>query len=66
MFLLFSNAPAPSEPEVIGPEGIEKLCTDLQLKTDDPLVLVLSWKLNAKVMGMYTFSEWLEGMAELK
>lgn len=51
---------------MIDPDGIEKLCADLQLKTDDPLVLVLSWKLKAKVMGMYTYAEWLEGMAELK
>ncbi|KAH9389282.1 DCN1-like protein 4 [Tyrophagus putrescentiae] len=62
----FNAYSSSSEAELIDPDGIEKLCADLQLKTDDPLVLVLSWKLKAKVMGMYTYAEWLEGMAELK
>ena len=56
---------ADTNPDVIGPEGIEKLCMDLQVKPEDIVILVLSWKLNAKVMGIYTLNEWLNGMSDL-
>lgn len=56
----------PTDPDLIGPDGIEKLCKDLNVKPEDIMVLALSWKLNAKEMGVYTVSEWLHGMTELK
>ena len=55
-----------SDSEAIQPDGIERLCADLQVKPEDVVILVLSWKLNAKLMGVYTYNEWVQGMTDLK
>ncbi|KAL1918731.1 uncharacterized protein VTP21DRAFT_2753 [Calcarisporiella thermophila] len=54
------------DPDIIGPEGIERLVSDLGLSLDSPIVLVFAWKLNAATMGQFTKMEWLNGMRGLK
>ena len=43
---------------IIGPEGIERLCADIELEPTDVLVLVLAWSLGASQMGYFTHEEW--------
>jgi len=60
----------------IGPEGVEKLCKNLEVDPADVLVLVLAWQLEASQMGYFSREEWMRGaerglsaatsMAELK
>lgn len=50
----------------VGPEGIERLCQDIQVDPEDKAMLALAWKLKAEQMGYLKCSEWLRGMAELE
>eukprot|EP00053_Salpingoeca_punica_P017940 m.173936 g.173936 ORF g.173936 m.173936 type:complete len:317 (+) comp17324_c3_seq2:806-1756(+) len=52
--------------DVIGPAGVEKLCTDLAIAPDDVAVLVLAWRLNCATMGSITWDEWSSGLTGLK
>lgn len=54
------------EEELIGLDGLQKLCLDLQLEPENVLILVLSWKLKAERAGYFTEKEWMEGMRELE
>jgi hypothetical protein len=49
----------------IGPDGIGRLCEDIDVSPEHVLVLVLAWKLNAATMGRFTLPEWLAGMQVL-
>lgn len=51
--------------DVMGPEGVEKLCTDLKVDPSDRLVLLLAWKMGAQKMGYFTRSEFKCGLSEL-
>lgn len=57
---------ASDDPEVIGPDGIENLCTALEVKPEDPVMLVLAYKMDAKQMGYFTRKEFIRGMQELQ
>ncbi|KAI9173122.1 DCN1-like protein 5 [Blastocladiella emersonii ATCC 22665] len=50
----------------IGPEGIEKLCGDLDLDPSSFEVLVLAYTLGAKQMGYFSRTEWSIAMARLE
>jgi len=63
---VFFNSYANKEEGVIAPEGVEKFCKDLGVNMDDLIVLILAWKLNAAEMGVFTKSEFIEGMKILK
>ncbi|CAB3979493.1 Hypothetical predicted protein [Paramuricea clavata] len=54
------------EPDIIGPDGIQKLCKDLHLDPEDIVMLVVAWKLNAENLGFFKFSEWSTGMGSLQ
>jgi len=45
----------------IGPEGVEKFCTDLGVDPADVLVLVFAWQLDASQMGYFSREEWKRG-----
>lgn len=60
------NGCAAEDPEVIGPEGIEALCAGMGVKPEDPVTLVLAFKMEAKQMGFFTRKEWNKGMVELQ
>lgn len=46
--------------------GIELMSSDVGVDPDDPLVLVLTWRLAAKTMGMFTHDEFISGLQALK
>ncbi|XP_010793272.1 DCN1-like protein 4 isoform X3 [Gymnodraco acuticeps] len=52
--------------DVVGPEGMEKLCEDIGVEPENVVMLVLAWKLDAQSMGYFTLQEWLRGMGSLQ
>jgi DCN1-like protein 4/5 len=54
------------EEEVIGPQGIETLCKDLQIDPEDVVTLVLAWRLGATEMGYFTRSEFVDGLKKMQ
>ncbi|PSC73760.1 DCN1 4 [Micractinium conductrix] len=54
-----------SSEDVIGPEGVEKLCHDLKVDPTDRLVLLLAWKMGAVKMGFFSREEFKAGLSEL-
>ena len=61
------NKKAKEDKNVIDPSGIELLfCHHLNLHIEDPVLLVLAWKMNCKQMGYFTLKEWLKGFSELQ
>jgi len=50
----------------IGPSGVFRLLTDLQLDATDRLVLVLAWKFQAKVQCEFSRDEFITGLTELR
>lgn len=50
----------------IGPEGMERLCQDIQVDPEDKAMLALAWKLKAQEMGFFKRSEWVQGMTQLE
>uniref|UniRef100_A0A7S4BKY9 Defective in cullin neddylation protein n=1 Tax=Chrysotila carterae TaxID=13221 RepID=A0A7S4BKY9_CHRCT len=57
-------APAESD-QVLGPDAVERLCTDMQVEPDNVLLLVLAWVLDASKMGYFTREEWESGIQQL-
>lgn len=47
--------------DVILADGIEKLCSDLDLSPDEFKVLILAWRFNAEQMCQFTRSEFVTG-----
>uniref|UniRef100_A0A1B6K0A7 Defective in cullin neddylation protein n=1 Tax=Homalodisca liturata TaxID=320908 RepID=A0A1B6K0A7_9HEMI len=62
----FSEYTSPHEPDILGPEGMEKFCEDLGVEPENVVMLVLAWKMNARQMGFFTLAEWLKGLSELQ
>ncbi|XP_046852458.1 DCN1-like protein 4 isoform X3 [Xenia sp. Carnegie-2017] len=54
------------EPDLIGPQGIQRLCKDLLLDPEDIVLFVVTWQLNAENLGFFKFSEWSKGMAVMQ
>jgi DCN1-like protein 4/5 len=50
-----------STEDIIGSEGLEKLCSDAQLDMEGPKPLLLAWILGAKALGQFTKAEWEQG-----
>ncbi|RDB24091.1 DCN1-like protein 5 [Hypsizygus marmoreus] len=63
---LFKSYADSDDPNVIGPEGFERICTDANIPFDGTLPLILAWQLGAKEMGKITIVEWTTGMDVLK
>jgi DCN1-like protein 4/5 len=57
---------ADTSADTIGPEGVERFCTDLGLDPSDKRVLLLAWKMRAKRMGYFSRDEFQTGLAALK
>ncbi|XP_026279834.1 DCN1-like protein 3 [Frankliniella occidentalis] len=51
--------------DVILADGIEKLCSDLDLSPDEFKVLILAWRLNAEQMCQFTRVEFVSGCKEM-
>ncbi|EKM83100.1 hypothetical protein AGABI1DRAFT_125579 [Agaricus bisporus var. burnettii JB137-S8] len=63
---LFSVYADPDEPDVIGPDGFEKLCQDAGLSMDGPVPLLLAWQVEAKEMAKISKEEWTKGSIALR
>ncbi len=63
---LFKTYEDPDTPGEIGPEGFEKLCTDLDISLEGALPLVLAWQVHATEMARFKEAEWLKGTGELR
>lgn len=51
---------------MIDPEGIEHLCTDLEVDHTDVRILMLAWKMQAEKQGYFTLEEWRRGLKALR
>ncbi|XP_031286564.1 DCN1-like protein 4 [Pistacia vera] len=51
---------------VIDPEGIEALCSDMEVNHTDVRVLMLAWKMKAEKQGYFTLEEWQRGLKSLR
>lgn len=62
----FREYTSPDDPEVLGPEGMEKFCEDIGVEPENVVMLVLAWKMNARQMGFFTLQEWIRGLTEIQ
>ncbi|XP_013173165.1 PREDICTED: DCN1-like protein 4 [Papilio xuthus] len=62
----FKEYTTATEPDVLGPEGMEKFCEDLGVEPENVVMLVIAYKMAAKQMGYFTQEEWLKGLTELQ
>mmetsp|Transcript_35956 Transcript_35956/g.57833 ORF Transcript_35956/g.57833 Transcript_35956/m.57833 type:complete len:256 (+) Transcript_35956:146-913(+) len=51
--------------DMIGAAGIEQLCEDIGIDPIDPVILVVSLKMDAASMGKYTKEEFMGGMRKM-
>lgn len=62
----FQEYTSADDPELIGPDGMEKFCEDIGVEPENIVMLVVAWKMDAKQMGFFTMQEWLRGLDDLK
>lgn len=62
---IFQKYEDPFSKNNINIDGIEKLCQDLKLDISSREILILAWKLNAKVQGRFTLDEFTFGLKQL-
>lgn len=62
LFLSYAN----SLSGLIDPEGIEKLCSDIEVDHTDIRILMLAWKMKAEKQGYFTVEEWRSGLKALR
>ncbi|CAK7336282.1 unnamed protein product [Dovyalis caffra] len=51
---------------MIDPEGIETLCSDMEVDHTDVRILMLAWKMRAEKQGYFTLDEWRRGLKALR
>jgi DCN1-like protein 4/5 len=51
---------------MIDPEGIETLCSHLDVPHTDVRILMLAWKMGCEKQGYFTLDEWRTGMKALR
>ncbi|GKV03356.1 hypothetical protein SLE2022_035790 [Rubroshorea leprosula] len=59
------DAYANSSLQMIDPEGIEALCSDLGVDHTNVRILMFAWKLKAEKQGYFTQDEWRTGLKAL-
>ncbi|CAM0911413.1 unnamed protein product [Alopecurus aequalis] len=57
---------ADSSSGMIDPEGIETLCSHLEVPHTDVRILMLAWKMGCEKQGYFTLDEWRTGMKALR
>jgi len=65
MYTTYADAPS-EEGEFIGPAGVERLCTDLDLAPDSLEILCLCHALKATTMGYFSKAEFVDGLTSLR
>ncbi|KZT20286.1 DUF298-domain-containing protein [Neolentinus lepideus HHB14362 ss-1] len=63
---LFARFADVEEPDVIGPEGLETLCTEAGVPMEGAQPLILAWQLGTKEMAKIRKEEWVKGMEDLR
>lgn len=63
---LFNSYVDEDDRNVIGPEGLERLCTEADIPLDGAQPLILAWQLKSSEMGKFTREEWSHGMGVLE
>eukprot|EP00898_Chlorokybus_atmophyticus_P001945 jgi/Chlat1/2751/Chrsp187S02930 len=63
---VFAKYTDPNDPESIGPDGVEALCSDLGVSPGDLSVLLFAWKLGAERMGYFSLEEWRRGLRAMR
>ncbi|TFK72145.1 DUF298-domain-containing protein [Pluteus cervinus] len=58
---LFKNYADSDNPNVIGPEGFERLCAEAEIPMEGAMPLLLAWQMNASEMAKLTKEEWVKG-----
>ncbi|BBG99175.1 hypothetical protein with DUF298 [Prunus dulcis] len=51
---------------LIDPEGIERLCSDVEVDHTDVRILMLAWKMKAEKQGYFTLEEWRTGFKAIR
>ncbi|XP_055828120.1 uncharacterized protein LOC129896287 isoform X1 [Solanum dulcamara] len=51
---------------MIDPEGIEFLCSDLEVEHTDVRILMLAWKMQSEKQGYFSLNEWRKGLKALR
>lgn len=54
------------DPDVLGPEGMERFCKDIGVDPEDVVMLVVAYKMGARQMGFFTYDEWLKGLTDMQ
>uniref|UniRef100_K3YL67 Defective in cullin neddylation protein n=1 Tax=Setaria italica TaxID=4555 RepID=K3YL67_SETIT len=57
---------ADSSSGMIDPEGIETLCSHLEVPHTDVRILMLAWKMGCEKQGYFTLDEWRTGLKALR
>ncbi|GMN49915.1 hypothetical protein TIFTF001_019081 [Ficus carica] len=60
------NSYANGSSGMIDPEGIEALCSDLDVDHTDVRILMLAWKMRGEKQGYFTLEEWRRGLKALR
>jgi len=63
---LFKSYADEDAPDVIGPEGFERLCADAGMPMEGARPLIFAWQMQAVEMAKISKQEWVQGMATLK
>lgn len=63
---LFKSFADDDDPDVIGPGGVERLCTEACIPLDGAQPLILAWQFKAQEMAKLSRSEWLLGTEALR
>ncbi|KAB1218779.1 DCN1-like protein 4 [Morella rubra] len=51
---------------MIDPEGIETLCSDMEVNHTDVRILMLAWKMKSEKQGYFSLEEWRRGLKALR
>lgn len=62
----FFNTYANTSSGLIDPEGIERLCSDVEVDHTDVRTLMLAWKMKAEKQGYFTLEEWRTGFKAIR
>jgi len=63
---VFKSLEDPEEDDEITDDGVEKMCSELGVDPEDPVVLVISWHMRAENMCVYTKDEFMRGMGQME
>jgi len=62
---LFNKFKDSEDSDSIGPEGMQRLCDEIDVDPSDVLMLVFAWCLGASQMGYFSREEWLSAVGKV-